>query len=70
MAFDVREYFFLKGVTIEGVFRFGKKGKLSPRFIGPSEILERVGIVAYCVALQRIWLGYTMCTMCQYQGST
>ena len=30
-----------------GVVRFGKRGKLSPRFIGPFEILERVGIVAY-----------------------
>ena len=27
--------------------RFGKRGKLSPRFIGPFEILERVGTVAY-----------------------
>ena len=31
--------------------RFGKRGKLSPRFIGPIEILERVGTVAYRLAL-------------------
>ena len=34
-----------------GVVRFGKHGKLSLRFIGPFEILERVGTVAYRLAL-------------------
>ena len=31
--------------------RFGKRGKLSPRFIGPLEILERIGTVTYRLAL-------------------
>ena len=34
-----------------GVVRFGKRRKLSPRFIGPFEILERVGTVAHRLAL-------------------
>ncbi|KAK4736684.1 hypothetical protein R3W88_000381 [Solanum pinnatisectum] len=32
---------------MKGVMRFGKKGKLSPRFIGPYRILRRVGRVTY-----------------------
>ena len=38
---------------MRGVKRFGAKGKLSPRFIGPLEILDRVGAVAYRVAMPR-----------------
>ena len=34
-----------------GVVRFGKRGKLSPRFVGPFKILERLGTVVYRLAL-------------------
>ena len=42
---------FLKVSPIRGVMRFGKKGKLSPRFVGPFEITQRVGRLAYRIAL-------------------
>ncbi|GKF45287.1 hypothetical protein Tco_0131839 [Tanacetum coccineum] len=35
----------------KGVVRFGKKGKLAPRYVGPFEIVERVGLVAYRLKL-------------------
>ncbi|KAM6564246.1 hypothetical protein CsatB_024244 [Cannabis sativa] len=42
---------FLRISPMKGIKRFGKKGKLSPRFIGPFEILERIGQVAYRLAM-------------------
>jgi hypothetical protein len=50
-AFEVGSKVLLKVSPIRGVKRFGKKGKLSPRFVGPFEILERIGEVAYRLQL-------------------
>ncbi|KAL5541142.1 hypothetical protein UlMin_044374 [Ulmus minor] len=51
LEFQVGDLVFLKVAPMKGVMRFGKKGKLSPRFIGPFEILERIGKVTYKIAL-------------------
>ena len=39
LKFEVGDHVFLKVMSMRGVVRFGKRGKLSPRFIGPFEVL-------------------------------
>ncbi|RVW47357.1 Transposon Ty3-G Gag-Pol polyprotein [Vitis vinifera] len=51
LEFEVGDHVFLKVSPMKSVMRFGRKGKLSPHFVGPFEILERVGTLAYKVAL-------------------
>ena len=51
LEFEVGDHVFLKVMPKRGVARFGKREKLSSRLIGPFEILERVGTVAYRLAL-------------------
>ena len=51
------DHVFLKVMPKRGVVRFGKRAKLSLRFIGPFEVLERVGTVAYQLALLPNLLG-------------
>ena len=45
--FEAGDHVFLKVMPKRRVARFGKRGKLSSRFIGPFEVLEREGAVAY-----------------------
>ncbi|GJS97711.1 putative reverse transcriptase domain-containing protein [Tanacetum coccineum] len=47
LEFSVGDYVLLKVSPWKGVVRFGKKGKLAPRFVRPFEIVEKVGTVAY-----------------------
>ena len=47
IEFEVGDHVFLKVMPKREVVRFGKRWKLSPRFIGPFEILKRIGVVAY-----------------------
>ncbi|GJW65649.1 hypothetical protein Tco_0117533, partial [Tanacetum coccineum] len=47
LEFSVGDYVLLKVTPWKGVVRFGKKRKLAPRFVGPFEIIEKVGPVAY-----------------------
>ncbi|XP_074300082.1 uncharacterized protein LOC141631291 [Silene latifolia] len=51
ISFEVGEKVLLKVLPMKGVMRFGKRGKLSKKFTGPYEILDRVGEVAYRLAL-------------------
>nr|GEW41924.1 putative reverse transcriptase domain-containing protein [Tanacetum cinerariifolium] len=47
LEFEVRDHVLLKVSPWKSVIHFRKKGKLAPRYVGPFEILERVGPVAY-----------------------
>ncbi|XP_060216557.1 uncharacterized protein LOC132644034 [Lycium barbarum] len=47
LEFQVNDWVFLKVLSMKGVMRFGKKEKLTSRYIGPYRILRRVGKVAY-----------------------
>ncbi|XP_009627165.1 uncharacterized protein [Nicotiana tomentosiformis] len=51
LEFKDGDQVFLKVLPMKGVMRFGKKGKISPRFIGPYRILKRIGEVAYKLEL-------------------
>ena len=51
LEFQVGDHVFLRISPTKGVMRFGFRGKLSPRFVGPFEVLERMGKVAYRLAL-------------------
>ncbi|XP_075475885.1 uncharacterized protein LOC142514631 [Primulina tabacum] len=47
LEFQVGDQVFLKVSPFRGTMRFGRKGKLAPRYIGPYAIVERIGTLAY-----------------------
>ena len=51
LQFEIGDRVFLKISPWKGVLRFGKQDKLSPRYIGPYEIVSKVGPVAYKLKL-------------------
>jgi hypothetical protein len=51
LSFEVGDYVYLKVSPIKGTKRFGVKGKLAPRYIGPYKIQARHGEVAYQLSL-------------------
>ncbi len=51
IEYEVGDRIYLRVSPLRGVKRFGVKGKLAPRFVGPHKILQRMGEVAYKLEL-------------------
>ena len=63
MEFEEGDKVYLKFSPIKGVVRFGKKGKLSTRYVGPYEILQRVIKIAYELKIPNELLWFTRFSM-------
>ena len=70
LEFEVGDMVFLRISPWKGVLRFGKRGKLSPRYNGPYRIVERIGEVAYRFELpydlDRIHDVFHVSMLCKY----
>ena len=51
LSFELNDFVYLKVSPLKGHQRFGVKGKLAPRYVGPYRIIEKVGAVAYRLEL-------------------
>ena len=65
LEFSVGEVL-LKASPTKGIVRFGSRGKLSPRYIGPYMITARVGALAYCLQLPESMSGVTLCFLYRF----
>jgi len=54
LEFQVGNKVFLKVSPTEGIKRFEVRGKLSPKYIGPCEIIEKLNTIAYRLALPEL----------------
>ena len=70
LEFEVEDRVFLKLSPRKGVVRFGKRGKLNPRYIGPFEIVDGIGPVAYRLDLpeefSRVHNVFHISMLCKY----
>jgi hypothetical protein len=57
LEFAVGDHVYLKVSPMKGMKRFGMKGKLAPRYVGPFPILEKCGNVAYMLELPPLLVG-------------
>ncbi|GKD36472.1 hypothetical protein Tco_1251981 [Tanacetum coccineum] len=64
MEFEVGDRVMLKVSPWKGVVRFGKRGKLNPRYVGLSKSLAKVGKVAYRQELPHSLSKFTILSMC------
>ncbi|GKD78579.1 hypothetical protein Tco_1341200 [Tanacetum coccineum] len=65
LEFEVGDKVMLKVASWKGVIRFGKRGKLNPRYIGPFQIIKRIGPAAYHLELpQELCLVHNVFHVC------
>ena len=65
IRYEIDEKMFLKVSPWKKAMIFGKKSKLSPRFIRPYEVIEKVGPMAYKLTLPPKWKRFIMFSLCQ-----
>ncbi|XP_073298480.1 uncharacterized protein [Primulina huaijiensis] len=73
LEFSIGDHVYVKITPMKGVMRFGKKGKVSQKFIGPFEKLERVRALAYRVALPpnlvEVQIFFHISMLCKYTSN-